>query len=163
MDAAEQVIDQADAQRYGSDGDGSFRIRRAGLQEGNCQSGEKEVTTSMEDCREKDFVRHIGGGSAAPGFGSAPRPSRRSGARDRLRLCPFSRATVQQSETAMRKTFLTIATLSVGVAAMIAGPQRGLEQAASAQAGAAVTQIPKFRAEGSWPKLPSKWVMAIVS
>src|SRR5207247_11448198 len=63
----------------------------------------------------------------------------------------------------MRKTFLTIATLSVGVAAMIAGPQRGLEQAASAQAGAAVTQIPKFRAEGSWPKLPSKWVMAIVS
>jgi len=26
-----------------------------------------------------------------------------------------------------------------------------------------VTQIPKFRAEGSWPKLPSKWIMAIVS
>src|SRR5439155_9415276 len=69
--------------RYGSDGDGSFRIRGAGLQEGNCQSGENEGTTSMEDCREKDYVWHIGGCSAAPGFGSAPCPSRRSGARYR--------------------------------------------------------------------------------
>src|SRR5712664_1574105 len=63
----------------------------------------------------------------------------------------------------MRKTFQTIATLSVGIVAMIAGGQRGLEENASAQAGAAVTQIPKFRAEGSWPKLPGKWIMAIVS
>jgi len=63
----------------------------------------------------------------------------------------------------MRRTFLTIATLSAGIAAMIAAGQRGLEQTASAQAGAAVMQIPKFRAEGSWAKLPSKWVMAIVS
>src|SRR2546425_8886333 len=63
----------------------------------------------------------------------------------------------------MRKTFQTIATLSVGIVAMIAGGQRGLEETASAQAGAAATQIPKFRAEGSWPKVPSKWIMAIVS
>src|SRR5438046_3406600 len=63
----------------------------------------------------------------------------------------------------MRRTFQTIAILSVGIVAMIAGGQKGLEETASAQAGAAVTQIPKFRAEGSWPKLPSKWVMAIVS
>jgi len=63
----------------------------------------------------------------------------------------------------MRKTFQTIAILSAGIVAVIAGGQRGLEETASAQAGAAVTQIPKFRAEGSWPKLPSKWVMAIVS
>src|SRR6266481_6676699 len=63
----------------------------------------------------------------------------------------------------MRKTFQTIATLSVGIVAMIPGGQRGLEETASAQAGAAVTQIPKFRAEGSWPKLPGKWIMAIVS
>src|SRR5438046_10742499 len=63
----------------------------------------------------------------------------------------------------MRRTFLTIATLSAGIAAMIAAGQRGLEQTASAQAGAAVMQIPKLRAEGSWAKLPSKWVMAIVS
>jgi hypothetical protein len=47
-----------------------------------------------------------------------------------------------------------VALLSVGIVAMIAGAQRP---------GAAVTQIPKFRAEGSWPKLPGKWVMAIVS
>src|SRR5215510_10094441 len=63
----------------------------------------------------------------------------------------------------MRKRFETIVALSVGIVAMIAGGQRGLGETASAQAGAAVTQIPKFRAEGSWPKLPSKWVMAIVS
>ena len=63
----------------------------------------------------------------------------------------------------MRKAFQTIAILSVWIVAIIAGGQRGLEQTASAQAGAAVTQIPKFRAEGSWPKLPSKWIMAIVS
>src|SRR5213596_214113 len=63
----------------------------------------------------------------------------------------------------MRRTFQTIAILSVGIVAMIAGGQKGLEETASAQAGAAVTQIPKFRAEGSWPKLHSKWVMAIVS
>src|SRR5437899_13073942 len=63
----------------------------------------------------------------------------------------------------MRKTFQTIALLSVGIVAMIAGGRRPLEETASAQAGAAVRQIPKFRAEGSWPKLPSKWIMAIVS
>src|SRR5205809_3882894 len=63
----------------------------------------------------------------------------------------------------MRKTYKTIAILSVVIVAVIAGGQRGLEETASAQAGAAVTQIPKFGAEGSWPKLLSKWVMAIVS
>src|SRR5215471_17074381 len=63
----------------------------------------------------------------------------------------------------MRKRFQTIAILSVGIVATIAGGKRESGQTASAQAGAAVTQIPKFRAEGVWPKLPSKWVMAIVS
>ncbi|HSU87267.1 MAG TPA: hypothetical protein VLL56_00435 [Terriglobia bacterium] len=63
----------------------------------------------------------------------------------------------------MRKQFQTIAILSVTILAMIAGGRRALEETASAQAGAAVTQIPKFRAEGSWPKLPGKWIMAIVS
>src|SRR5262249_60406593 len=66
-------------------------------------------------------------------------------------------------DTAMRKRFQTIVILSVGIVAMIAGGRRGLGQTGSAQAGADVTQIPKFHAEGSWPKLPSKWVMAIVS
>ena len=60
----------------------------------------------------------------------------------------------------MRKTFRTIAILSVGTVAMMAGGQRGLEERASAQAGAAVTQIPKFRAEGSWLKLPSKCLLS---
>src|SRR5689334_25433660 len=63
----------------------------------------------------------------------------------------------------MRKRFQTIAILSVGIVAMIAGGRRELGQKASAQAGSAVTQIPKFRAEGAWAKLPGKWVMAIVS
>src|SRR5213593_2014214 len=63
----------------------------------------------------------------------------------------------------MRKQFQTIGIVSVAIVAMIAGGRRGLEKTASAQAGAAMKQIPKFRAEGSWPKLPSKWIMAIVS
>jgi DNA-binding beta-propeller fold protein YncE len=63
----------------------------------------------------------------------------------------------------MRKQFQTIVILSVAFVAMIAGGRIALVQTASAQAGATGTQIPKFRAEGSWPKLPSKWIMAIVS
>ena len=55
----------------------------------------------------------------------------------------------------MRKAVQTIAVLC-GIVAMIAS-------GSLAQTGAAVTQIPKFRAEGSWPKLPDKWIMAIVS
>ena len=48
----------------------------------------------------------------------------------------------------MRKTFQTIAILSVGTVAMIAGGQRGLEKTASAQAGAAVSadsEVPRGR------------------
>jgi hypothetical protein len=63
---------------------------------------------------------------------------------------------------AMRKQFETIAILLVAIVAMTAGWPRA-EETASAQAKAAVTEIPKFRADGSWPKLPSKWTMAIVS
>ena len=63
----------------------------------------------------------------------------------------------------MTKRFQTIAFLLVGIVATVAWSQGGLEQTASAQAGAAAQQVPKFRAEGSWPKLPSQWVMAIVS
>src|SRR5262245_34109168 len=65
-------------------------------------------------------------------------------------------------DIAMRKQFQTIAILSVATVAMIGG-RKALLESAFAQAGAGVTQIPKFRAEGSWPKLPSKWIMAIVS
>jgi DNA-binding beta-propeller fold protein YncE len=63
----------------------------------------------------------------------------------------------------MRKHVQTLAVLSVAIVAMVAGGRRALEETASAQARAAITQIPKFHAEGSWPKLPSKWIMAIVS
>jgi DNA-binding beta-propeller fold protein YncE len=62
----------------------------------------------------------------------------------------------------MKKAFQTIAILC-GIVAMIAGGQGWFVKTSLAQAAAAVTQIPKFRAEGSWPKLPGKWVMAIVS
>ena len=64
---------------------------------------------------------------------------------------------------AMKKQFQAIAILSVAIVTIIAGGRRALEETAAGQAGAAVTQIPKFRTEGSWPKLPSKWIMAIVS
>jgi len=63
----------------------------------------------------------------------------------------------------MKKQFQAIAILSVAIVTIIGGGRRTLEEIAAAQTGAAVTQIPKFRAEGSWPKLPSKWIMAIVS
>src|SRR5204863_8252844 len=59
--------------------------------------------------------------------------------------------------------FKTIAILAVAIVAIIAGERIALQETASAQAGAAVTQIPKFHAEGAWPKLPAKWIMAIVS
>ena len=63
----------------------------------------------------------------------------------------------------MRKELQTIAILWVGIVLTMALSQSGLETTASAQAGETVQQVPKFRAEGSWPKLPSQWVMAIVS
>jgi len=37
------------------------------------------------------------------------------------------------------------------------------ERAEPVQANVAVRQVPQFRAEGSWPNLPSQWVMAIVA
>jgi len=54
----------------------------------------------------------------------------------------------------MRKTFQTIATLSVGIVAMIAGGQRGLEETASAPGGRrrdANSEVPRGRvlAQGS--------------
>ena len=57
----------------------------------------------------------------------------------------------------MRKALQTIAILCVGIFGTTAWAQSGSGQ------GTTVQQIPKFRAEGSWPKLPSQWVMAIVS
>jgi DNA-binding beta-propeller fold protein YncE len=63
----------------------------------------------------------------------------------------------------MKKQFQAIAVFSVAIVVILAGGRRALEETAAAQAGATLTQIPKFRAEGSWPKLPSKWIMAIVS
>src|ERR1043165_10007904 len=55
----------------------------------------------------------------------------------------------------MRKHLQTTAIVSVAILTMLAG--------ARAQTEKGVTQIPRFRAEGSWPKLPNKWIMAVVS
>lgn len=51
------------------------------------------------------------------------------------------------------------------VAAPIAGATAWGQSAITglAQTRATVAEVPKFRAEGSWPKLPSQWTMAIVS
>src|ERR1041385_5468169 len=62
----------------------------------------------------------------------------------------------------MKKQVQRVAILSLAIVCLVASGRRALEQTASAQTGA-VTQIPKFRAEGSWAKLPGKWIMAIVS
>src|SRR5262249_46961369 len=69
----------------------------------------------------------------------------------------------EDKDTAMRKQFQTIAILSVAIVAMIAGGRGALGEKASAQAGAAPAQNPKVRPGGAWPKLPNKWIMAIVS
>jgi len=62
----------------------------------------------------------------------------------------------------MTRVFQAIVIASaLGMFAMVAGAQRG--NTSAAPQGATAVQIPKFRAEGSWAKLPSKWIMAIVS
>ena len=70
----------------------------------------------------------------------------------------------------VRKAFHRIAIVLVGSYGTVAWSQNVPEQTASAQAGGGgtnvvltVEQVPQFRAEGSWPKLPSQWVMAIVA
>ena len=70
----------------------------------------------------------------------------------------------------VRKAFHRIAIVLVGSYGAVAWSQGVPEQTASAQAGGGgtnvvltVEQVPQFRAEGSWPKLPSQWVMAIVA
>jgi DNA-binding beta-propeller fold protein YncE len=61
----------------------------------------------------------------------------------------------------MRKWFQTITILWLGINGTMASGQS--ETTTLAQAGKTVQEVPKFRAEGSWPKLPSQWVMGIVS
>lgn len=63
----------------------------------------------------------------------------------------------------MNKPLRAIAILFVGIVTTMAWSLTGLDKPALAQAGATVQQVPKFRAEGSWPKLPGRWVMALVS
>lgn len=63
----------------------------------------------------------------------------------------------------MRKALLTIAILIPGIFGTMAWGQSESENTASVQAGETVQQVPKFRSEGSWPKLPGQWVMAIVA
>ena len=63
----------------------------------------------------------------------------------------------------MRKVLQTIAIPLLGIVGTMAWGQNASESTASVLAAETVQQVPKFRAEGSWPKLPSQWVMAIVS
>jgi len=64
----------------------------------------------------------------------------------------------------MRKTFQTSAILLVAIAGIVAWGRLGLQKTASAQAGAgAPMQVPKFRPDPGFVKMPSKWIMAIVS
>ena len=61
----------------------------------------------------------------------------------------------------MTETLKTMAIIA-GIAGVIAAG-RMFPTTSSAEAATVMQQVPKFRAEGSWPKLPSKWIMAIVS
>jgi len=60
----------------------------------------------------------------------------------------------------MRKTLWMFAMVSVASLGSMLVTENG---SVFAQTGATVQQVPKFRAEGSWPKLPSQWVMALVA
>jgi len=63
----------------------------------------------------------------------------------------------------MRKTIRTLAILSIAAVGTMLCGQGEFEGTAFAQTSAIVREVPQFRAEGSWPKLPSQWVMAIVA
>ena len=70
----------------------------------------------------------------------------------------------------VRKSFQKISILLAGSYGTVAWSQNVPEETSSVQAGGdgtnvvlTVEQVPQFRAEGSWPKLPSQWVMAIVA
>ena len=64
----------------------------------------------------------------------------------------------------MKGTVKTGTILAVAVAGTIGVDQRGLERTTSAQARpAAAIEVPKFRVEPSWPKVPSKWTLGVVS
>lgn len=53
-------------------------------------------------------------------------------------------------------------TLFFGIASSAVG-QITLERTLLAQANTSIQEVPQFHAEGSWAKLPSPWIMAIVS
>src|SRR6266446_5972414 len=141
----------ADRQGHPGDEVSALRIRRSEMPRRQVRTHQDHVAVGEPQVIKRARAGHKGYFDVDNAF------SRRR----RTWVLPVERVAGRLS--AMRKTFQTIATLSVGIVAMIAGGQSGLEDNASAQAGAAVTQIPKFRAEGSWPKLPGKWIMAIVS
>ena len=68
------------------------------------------------------------------------------------------------------KAFQRIAIVLAGSYGTMAWSQSVPEETSSVQAGGdgtnvvlTVEQVPQFRAQGSWPKLPSQWVMAIVA
>jgi sugar lactone lactonase YvrE len=63
----------------------------------------------------------------------------------------------------MKKALQSIVVLSLAIAGATACSRGGADGSAAMRADTTVNEIPQFRAEGSWPKLPSRWVMAIVS
>jgi DNA-binding beta-propeller fold protein YncE len=63
----------------------------------------------------------------------------------------------------MRKRHRTIALVLASVCAAGACSQSELETTAPERASASIQEVPKFHAEGSWAKLPSQWIMALVS
>jgi DNA-binding beta-propeller fold protein YncE len=63
----------------------------------------------------------------------------------------------------MRQALRGIAIFVAGAVGTMACSQDALEEAAPVRPDSVVQQVPRFRAEGSWPKLPSQWIMAIVS
>ncbi|HEX9876027.1 MAG TPA: hypothetical protein VGC50_05175 [Gammaproteobacteria bacterium] len=62
----------------------------------------------------------------------------------------------------MTRLLQNITVLSLLIIVTIAC-SRGGADGAGMRASATVSEIPQFRAEGAWPRLPSRWVMAIVS
>ena len=63
----------------------------------------------------------------------------------------------------MTRKFRPLAILSFAIAVAMTFGQLLLEGTAFAQSHSTVTEVPQFRADGSWAKLPSQWVMSLVA
>jgi DNA-binding beta-propeller fold protein YncE len=72
-------------------------------------------------------------------------------------------AALDNKDNAMRKALQSTGIVGLCLLGTLACSQSEPEGIVAARSGLSVAQVPQFRAEGSWPKLPSQWIMAVVA